>query len=100
MMNQPSKGPTVIEIPDLDDQGDETMNQLAHQPHQPRTSTSAASNGRLQTFTLDDIHPSQWRNRFQEFKAFLVLQIQKFNAQSCQILLDFVSRFIGILQNW
>ncbi|GMN58746.1 hypothetical protein TIFTF001_027833 [Ficus carica] len=73
MTNQPSEGPTVTEIPDPDDQGDETVNQPAYQPHHPQTSTSAASNGRLQTFTLDDIPPSQWRDIFQDFKAFLVL---------------------------
>ncbi|GMN65326.1 hypothetical protein TIFTF001_034386 [Ficus carica] len=87
MMNHPSE----TKIPNPDDQGDETVNQPAHQPHQPQTSTTVASNERLQTFTVDDIPHSQWRDRFQEFKAFLILQIQKPDAQSRQILLDFVS---------
>ncbi|GMN56938.1 hypothetical protein TIFTF001_026049 [Ficus carica] len=47
-----------------------------------------------------DIPPSQWRDRFQEFKAFLFLQIQKPHAQTREILLDFASRFTGILSDW
>ncbi|GMN49499.1 hypothetical protein TIFTF001_018659 [Ficus carica] len=97
---QPStqQGPTVTEVPDLEEVQDETVNQ----PDQPQamTPTLAVPNGRIQTFTLDHIPPSQWRYRFQEFKAWLILEVQKPNAQSRQILLQFVSRFVGILQDW
>ncbi|GMN70488.1 hypothetical protein TIFTF001_039529 [Ficus carica] len=57
--------------------------------------TSSASNGKTQTFTLDDIPPSKWRDKFQEFKAFLILQIQKPNAECGPVILDFVSRFVA-----
>ncbi|KAL5577277.1 hypothetical protein UlMin_018976 [Ulmus minor] len=56
--------------------------------------------GNLQTFTLDDLPPSKWRTRFQEFKAWTLLEAQKPRAQSRTILLQFVSRFTGILQDW
>ncbi|GMN47840.1 hypothetical protein TIFTF001_017025 [Ficus carica] len=91
MMNQP----TVTEIPDQEEQTGENQ-----PPRQQRSTTQAATNGKPQTFTLDDIPPSKWRDRFQEFKAFLVLQIQKPNSQSGAILLNFVSRFVEILQDW
>ena len=59
MMNQPTEGPTVTEIPDPEEQEHETVNQPGHQPQESQASIPAASNGRLQTFTLDDIPPSQ-----------------------------------------
>ncbi|GMN28523.1 hypothetical protein TIFTF001_041183 [Ficus carica] len=67
--------------------------------HAART-TSSSSNGKTQIITLDDIPPSKWRDRFQEFNAFLFLQVQKPNSQIGKILLDFVSRFTGILYDW
>ncbi|KAL5548784.1 hypothetical protein UlMin_004015 [Ulmus minor] len=56
--------------------------------------------GKFQTFTLDDLPPSKWRTRFQEFRAWTLLEAQKPRAQPRTILLQFVSRFTGILQDW
>ncbi|KAF4365976.1 hypothetical protein F8388_019220 [Cannabis sativa] len=44
---------------------------------------------KFQTFTLDDIPPSKWRERFQEFQAWLSLETQKPQAQTGTILLNF-----------
>ncbi|GMN66618.1 hypothetical protein TIFTF001_035686 [Ficus carica] len=44
---------------DPEEHQDETVNQPDHQQSQALTSTSAASNGKIQTFTLDGIPPSQ-----------------------------------------
>ncbi|KAF4373700.1 hypothetical protein G4B88_030043 [Cannabis sativa] len=41
------------------------------------------------SFTLDDIPPSKWRERFQEFQAWLSLETQKPQAQTGTILLNF-----------
>ncbi|GMN66642.1 hypothetical protein TIFTF001_035709 [Ficus carica] len=92
------EGPTITEVIEPIEVQDETMNQ----PDQPQEaiSTSVASDGKVHIFILDDIPPSKWRDRFQELKAWLILKVQKPNAQSCQILLQFVSRFVGILQDW
>ncbi|GMN48228.1 hypothetical protein TIFTF001_017386 [Ficus carica] len=76
MMNQPADEPTVTEVPDLKEPRDE-VNQP---PRRQSQASTTASNGKPQTFTLDDILPSKWRDRFQEFKVFLVLQIHKLNA--------------------
>ncbi|KAL5548138.1 hypothetical protein UlMin_003369 [Ulmus minor] len=56
--------------------------------------------GKFQTFTLDDLPPSKWRTRFQEFRAWTLLEAQKPRAQPRTILLQFVSRFTSILQDW
>ncbi|KAL5564654.1 hypothetical protein UlMin_027818 [Ulmus minor] len=56
--------------------------------------------GKFQMFTLDDLPPSKWRTRFQEFRAWTLLEAQKPRAQPRTILLQFVSRFTGILQDW
>ncbi|KAL5575994.1 hypothetical protein UlMin_017693 [Ulmus minor] len=56
--------------------------------------------GKFQTFTLDDLPPSKWRIRFQEFRACTLLEAQKPRAQPRIFLLQFVSRFTGILQDW
>ncbi|GMN64947.1 hypothetical protein TIFTF001_034014 [Ficus carica] len=92
MMNQPPPEPEMLEVQD------ETP-EVTQQPRQPAQTSKTTSNGKIQLITLDDIPPSQWRDRFQEFKAFLFLQIQKPHAQTREILLDFASRFTGILSD-
>ncbi|GMN19044.1 hypothetical protein TIFTF001_049884 [Ficus carica] len=91
MMNQPE--------PEMSEVQDETP-EVTQQPRQPAQTSKTTTNGKVQLITLDDIPPSQWRDRFQEFKAFLFLQIQKPHAQTREILLDFASRFTGILSDW
>ena len=51
-------------------------------------------------FTLDNLPPTKWRARFHEFKAQTLLEAQKPKMQTQRILLQFVSRFLGILQEW
>ncbi|GMN28397.1 hypothetical protein TIFTF001_047885, partial [Ficus carica] len=85
--------------PEMSEVQDETP-EVTQQPRQPAQTSKTTTNGKVQLITLDDIPPSQWRDRFQEFKAFLFLQIQKPHAQTREILLDFASRFTGILSDW
>ncbi|GMN26334.1 hypothetical protein TIFTF001_043987 [Ficus carica] len=69
--------------------------EVTQQPRQPAQTSKTTSNGKVQLITLDDIPPSQWRDRFQEFKAFLFLQIQKPHAQTREIsliILDIVEK--------
>ncbi|GMN72833.1 hypothetical protein TIFTF001_055283, partial [Ficus carica] len=93
MMNQPPPEPMMSEVQD------ETP-EVTQQPRQPAQTSKTISNGKVQLITLDDIPHSQWRDRFQEFKAFLFLQVQKPHSQPREILLDFASRFTGILYDW
>ncbi|GMN67565.1 hypothetical protein TIFTF001_036628, partial [Ficus carica] len=93
MMNQPPPEPEMSEVQDV-------TPEVTQQPRQPAQTSKTTANGKVQLITLDDIPPSQWRDRFQEFKAFLFLQIQKPHAQTREILLDFASRFTGILSDW
>ncbi|GMN51362.1 hypothetical protein TIFTF001_020515 [Ficus carica] len=74
MMNQPPPEPMMSEVQD------ETP-EVTQQPRQPAQTSKTTSNDKVQLITLDDIPPSQWRDRFQEFKAFLFLQVQKPNSQ-------------------
>ncbi|GMN28846.1 hypothetical protein TIFTF001_049475 [Ficus carica] len=67
MINQPPPEPMMSEVQD------ETP-EVTQQPRQPAQTSKQTSNGKVQLITLDDIPPSQWRDRFQEFKAFLFLQ--------------------------
>ncbi|GMN49671.1 hypothetical protein TIFTF001_018848 [Ficus carica] len=67
MMNQPPPEPMMSEVQD------ETP-EVTQQPRQPAQTSKTTSNGKVQLITLDDVPPSQWRDRFQEFKAFLFLQ--------------------------
>ncbi|GMN60043.1 hypothetical protein TIFTF001_029145 [Ficus carica] len=90
MMNQPPTEPMMSEVQD-------ETSEVTQQPRQPAQTSKTTSNGKVQLITLDDIPPSQWRDRFQEFKAFLFLQVQKPQSQPREILLDFASRFTGIL---
>ncbi|GMN65887.1 hypothetical protein TIFTF001_034955 [Ficus carica] len=93
MMNQPPPEPMMSEVQD------ETP-EVTQQPRQPAQTSKTTSNGKVQLITLNDIPPSQWRDGFHEFKAFLFLQVQKPHSQPREILLDFASRFTGILYDW
>ncbi|GMN61755.1 hypothetical protein TIFTF001_030839 [Ficus carica] len=68
MMNQPPPEPMMSEVQD------ETP-EVTQQPRQSAQTSKTTSNGKVQLITLDDIPLSQRRDRFQEFKAFLFLQI-------------------------
>ncbi|KAG8492315.1 hypothetical protein CXB51_009806 [Gossypium anomalum] len=51
------------------------------------------------TFTLDDLPPSKWPDRIQEFHSWL--ETRKLTEDSnYNILMEFVSRFTGILRDW
>ncbi|KAF4375467.1 hypothetical protein F8388_024126 [Cannabis sativa] len=63
-------------------------------------STKHQFSGKPNTFMLDDLPPNQWRSRFQEFRAWTLLEAQKPRAEIRDILLQLVSRFTGILQDW
>ncbi|EOX93867.1 Uncharacterized protein TCM_002850 [Theobroma cacao] len=51
------------------------------------------------TFTIDDIPPSRWAERFQEFHSWLETKRLSKNSYYT-IRMKFVSRFTGTLRNW
>ena len=53
----------------------------------PSRESPLVPTGKFQTFTLDDLPPSKWQTRFQEFKARTLLEAQKPGAQPRTILL-------------
>ncbi|KAG8492316.1 hypothetical protein CXB51_009828 [Gossypium anomalum] len=51
------------------------------------------------TFTLDDLPPSKWPDRIQEFHSWI--ETRKLTEDSnYNILMEFVSRFTGMLRDW
>ncbi|EXC14226.1 hypothetical protein L484_021723 [Morus notabilis] len=45
-------------------------------------------------------HQQKWRDRFQEFKAWTLLEAQQTRVQTRDVLLHLVSRFTTSLQDW
>ncbi|KAH1048403.1 hypothetical protein J1N35_039187 [Gossypium stocksii] len=86
-----------VEVPsDNDPMMDET-NQGESSSQVPKT-TKGPSIGRM-TFTLDNIPPEKWPARIQEFHSWL--DTRKLTEESnYNILLEFVSRFTGMLRDW
>ena len=77
LMVQPAESNSQTEpiITSEDESGNESTT-----PHVPQKRKSKGSN--FQTFTLDDLPPSKWRERFQEFQAWLSLKSQRTEAQT------------------
>lgn len=51
------------------------------------------------TFTSDDIPPSKWADRFQDFHAWMTTK--HLTEESCYIILvEFVAQFTGTLKHW
>ena len=65
-----------------------------HSAGQQKTSTSS------QYFTLDDVPPSKYRDRFLEFKAWIHSQMLLLGANLKNVLDNFLARMIGKLSNW
>ena len=77
--------PTVTEVPE---EQDEMVNQSDHQPQRPQASTSTfpASNGKVHSFTLDDISLLNGEIDFKSLKLFLFLKFRSqmlYSAKSC-----------------
>lgn len=46
-----------------------------------------SSKCKFQTFTLADLSPTKWRDKFQEFKPWVLLEAQKLRMQTREVLL-------------
>ncbi|KAK8360347.1 hypothetical protein V6Z12_A04G157100 [Gossypium hirsutum] len=84
---------TKVEEPSDDEMQDMPESSSAHQRQMPKSSI-----GRT-TFTIDDLPPAKWSDRIQEFHSWL--ETRKFTEDSnYNILMEFVSRFTGMLKDW
>ena len=88
-----SQAKVIIE--DEDEVIDESESFPTIQEHQRSTQSS-----KFTTFTLDDIPPSKWRQQFQEVKAWILVEAQRPIITTKEVIISFVSRFTGILQDW
>ena len=66
-------------------------------PHQ-ENSSSKPSNGPW--FTFDNIPKMKWPGRFQEFSAWIDVQMLRTGATPQTVLKEFSSRFTGSLRDW
>ncbi|KAH1067454.1 hypothetical protein J1N35_032441 [Gossypium stocksii] len=84
--------------PKIEHSDDEEMEEVPESSSSQRRSTHRSSLGRT-TFTLDDIPQKRWPDRIQEFHSWLethkLTEVSNYN-----ILMDFVSRFTGMLKDW
>ncbi|KAL5580723.1 hypothetical protein UlMin_013165 [Ulmus minor] len=94
----PSAEPSILQLRRILE--DKIKKEADHKGKKTQAEPKASDQFMFQTFTLDDLPPSKWRTRFQEFRAWTLLEAQKPRAHPRTILLQFVSRFTGILQDW
>lgn len=90
--NPEGNGETSHVEPEVEDPSEQIFTTPIHQ-NPPQYS------GSVKTFTLDDIPQSQWRQRFQEFCSWGLVQLQKPGASDRDILFQFTIRLIGILKS-
>ncbi|KAK8327455.1 hypothetical protein V6Z12_A11G183700 [Gossypium hirsutum] len=84
---------TKVEEPSDDEIQNMPGSSSANQRQTPKSSI-----GRT-TFTIDDLPPAKWPDRIQEFHSWLeTRKLTKDNNYN--ILMEFVSRFIGMLRDW
>ncbi|KAK8977805.1 hypothetical protein V6N11_000132 [Hibiscus sabdariffa] len=74
---------------------DEPMETTTSSTNQPPISNTGAK----YNFTIDDIPVTKWAQRFQEFHSWM--ETRKLTKEShYDILVEFVSRFTGVLRDW
>ena len=93
-----AEGPSNPEI--TSETEDEVFNEEQPRNDPPRQQPRATQNSKFITFTIDDIPPSQWRQRFQEFKAWIIIETQRPGITPQGVLFSFASRFTGTLHEW
>lgn len=65
----------------------------------PDGETNFSKNNSGPWFSLDDVSPLQWNDKFKEFAAWLDNQIFHLNANPCLIMIDFMSRTTNFLRD-
>ncbi|KAK8322521.1 hypothetical protein V6Z12_A12G172100 [Gossypium hirsutum] len=84
---------TKVEEPSDDEMQDMPESSSVDQRQIPKSSI-----GRT-TFTIDDLPPAKWPDRIQEFHSWL--ETRKLTEDgNYDILMEFVSRFTGMLRDW
>ena len=63
-------------------------------------SFKSSNSGKVHMFTVDDLPVSKWRERFQEFEAWVLVEMQNPSNTPQSILTNFASRVSGILYDW
>ncbi|KAG8502654.1 hypothetical protein CXB51_001139 [Gossypium anomalum] len=99
--NEPENMPPEIHVTTkVEEPSDEEMDE----PDEPESSTARTMNRQQGTsvgknFTIDDLPPEKWPARLQEFYSWL--ETRKLKEESnYNILMEFVSRFTGMLRDW
>ena len=99
-MVQPSTGsndPSSSSPPQTPIAGEADSDTNPITPDQEKSFTKPSTNP---WFTLDDIPKVKWPARFQEFSAWIDVQMLRTGATSQTILKEFSSRFTGSLRDW
>ncbi|KAG8493395.1 hypothetical protein CXB51_010802 [Gossypium anomalum] len=84
---------TKVEEPS-DEEIDEPESSTAHATTNQHQPSSGGKN-----FTIDDLPPEKWPQRLQEFHSWLETRKLKEDS-NYNILMEFVSRFTGMLRDW
>lgn len=92
-MEQPTNHYDDVPMVDDPEERDEQPHNSSQQ-QQPRHSPNGP------WFTIDDIPPDRWKERFTEFNAWMDLQMTRPNAELRTVFREFFSRTIGILREW
>ncbi|KAK8260444.1 hypothetical protein V6Z12_D13G121800 [Gossypium hirsutum] len=82
-----------VKVEMLDDEKMSEAAELSNARHSPHVS------GGKMIFTLDDIPTNKWPERLQEFDAWLETK-RLIEESHYNILMEFVSRFAGMLKDW
>ena len=96
---EPSTSTPIVDESDDEnaDQGSSQIEPIPPNPPVPETSSKPSS---TQWFTFDDIPRHKWPTRYQEFAAWVDVQMTRPNAHSQKVLREFCSRFTGFLLDW
>ncbi|KAH9744206.1 hypothetical protein KPL70_003592 [Citrus sinensis] len=96
---EPSTSTPVVDESDDEnaDQGSSQTEPIPPNPPAPETSSKPSS---TQWFTFDDIPHHKWPGRYQEFAAWVDVQMTRPNAHSQTILREFCSRLTSSLRDW
>nr|XP_025702627.1 uncharacterized protein LOC112803345 [Arachis hypogaea] len=85
---------------------EEEEEEITSERDEPTTSSSRTQTGSFEVktsnkwFTFDDIPPARYRERLNEFNAWIETTMANPNLTSSQVLADFINRMIGNLQEW
>ncbi|KAG8488426.1 hypothetical protein CXB51_016475 [Gossypium anomalum] len=94
--NEPDNMPE-IHVTTKVELSDEEMDEPESSAARTTNHSQKTSGGR--NFTIDDLPPEKWPARLQEFHSWL--ETRKLNEESnYNVLMEFVSRFTGMLRDW